>query len=521
MKRGEEMNVRTNFKKVDANRKIRGIQVSLQILMVIIVGMLALLICPGYTFAASSGTCGAGLTWTLSDKGELVISGNGNLSDGSWDKMSVRQVSIPAGVTSIEEGLFIGCDNLTSINVSSSNNQYASVNGVLLSKDTTVLIEFPPGKSGKYTIPGTVKTISIGSFASCMKVTSVTMPDSVTTLGSFAFNCCEGLTNVVISKNVKVIPSECFSNCSALTQVTIPEGVQKIKEFAFWGCRNLTKVTLPKSIDKSGISDDAFENCSLDKDSQDAVNEKVKAALTAEWELKVGESQDYELSPILKGALVETAFYAEASNQSVVDIVSLTRTGNFVTTNDVTYYFTLGIKAIGPGKTIVTVYTDKTKKKVVSKITFTITGKTQETAESLKTVISGNGIYKLSGSTAVLSKPRNKTITKLSIPATVSANGKMYKVLSVSANACKGLKKLKTVTIGKNIKKIGKNAFRDCKKLKSITIKTSNLTSSKVGANAFKGIYSKATIKVPKKKLSAYKKLLKKKGIGKKVKITK
>jgi len=77
------------------------------------------------------------------------------------------------------------------------------------------------------------------------------------------------------------------------------------------------------------------------------------------------------------------------------------------------------------------------------------------------------------------------------------------------------------VTIGKNIKKISKNAFRDCKKLKSITIKTSKLTSSKVGANAFKGIYSKATIKVPKKKLSAYKNFLKKKGIGKKVKIVK
>ena len=193
---------------------------------------------------------------------------------------------------------------------------------------------------------------------------------------------------MVISKNVKVIPSECFSNCSALTQVTIPEGVEKIKEFAFWGCRNLTKVTLPKRLDESGISDDAFENCPLDKDSQEAVNEKVKAALTAEWELKVGESQEYD--------------------------------------------FTLGIKAIGPGKTIVTVYTDKTKTKVVSKITFTITGKTQETtlesdSKAVKTVISGNGIYKLSDSAAVLSKPKNKNITKLSIPATVSANGKNIK----------------------------------------------------------------------------------------------
>ena len=66
---------------------------------------------------------------------------------------------------------------------------------------------------------------------------------------------------------------------------------------------------------------------------------------------------------------------------------------------------------------------------------------------------------------------------------------------------------------------IGKKAFYNCKKLKKIVVKTSTL--KKVGANAFKGINAKATIRVPKKKLAAYKKLLKEKGIGKKVKITK
>lgn len=55
----------------------------------------------------------------------------------------------------------------------------------------------------------------------------------------------------------------------------------------------------------------------------------------------------------------------------------------------------------------------------------------------------------------------------------------------------------------------------------TITIKTTKLTSSKVGRKAFKGIYSKATIKVPKSKVSAYKKLLKAKGCGSKVTISK
>lgn len=77
------------------------------------------------------------------------------------------------------------------------------------------------------------------------------------------------------------------------------------------------------------------------------------------------------------------------------------------------------------------------------------------------------------------------------------------------------------ITILAKVTEIGKQAFYGCKKLKKITIKTKSLTSKKVGSKAFKGIYSKATVKVPKSKLKAYKKLLKAKGIGAKAKIIK
>ena len=77
------------------------------------------------------------------------------------------------------------------------------------------------------------------------------------------------------------------------------------------------------------------------------------------------------------------------------------------------------------------------------------------------------------------------------------------------------------ITIGSKVSKIGKQAFYGCSKLKSITIRSAKLTSSKVGSNAFKKIHSKAVIKVPKKKLKAYRTLLKKKGAGKKVTVRK
>lgn len=114
---------------------------------------------------------------------------------------------------------------------------------------------------------------------------------------------------------------------------------------------------------------------------------------------------------------------------------------------------------------------------------------------------------------------KSKKLGSASIGSTVTINGVKCKVTSIAANAFKNCKKMTKVTIGKNIKKIGKNVFYKCSKLKKIVIKTENLTS--VGKNALKGINSKATIKVPKAKYSAYKKLLKSKGQKKTVKIKK
>ncbi len=122
----------------------------------------------------------------------------------------------------------------------------------------------------------------------------------------------------------------------------------------------------------------------------------------------------------------------------------------------------------------------------------------------------------------------NKKLTKVKI-------GK--NVLQIGNNAFSGCSKLKQITMGSNVKiignnafykcvtlskiiipvkviKIGKKAFYGCKKLKLITIKTSKLSNTRVGNNAFKGIYPKAKVKVPKKKLKSYKALLKKKGAG-------
>ncbi len=111
-------------------------------------------------------------------------------------------------------------------------------------------------------------------------------------------------------------------------------------------------------------------------------------------------------------------------------------------------------------------------------------------------------------------KPRKKTVKEVTIPSAVTIDGIKYKVTAIANNAFKNCTKLKKVTIGKNVSKIGKKAFYKCKKLKTIVIKTKKLSAKKVGGKAFKGINKKATIKVPKTKYKSYKKWLKKKGVG-------
>ncbi len=107
------------------------------------------------------------------------------------------------------------------------------------------------------------------------------------------------------------------------------------------------------------------------------------------------------------------------------------------------------------------------------------------------------------------------------IPASVRIYGSKYKVTAIAKNALKGNKKLKKLSIGSNVKQIGKNAFKGCSQLKNIVIKSNKLKANKTGNKAFKGINKKAIIKVPKGKVKQYKKLLKSKGAGKKIKVKK
>lgn len=141
-----------------------------------------------------------------------------------------------------------------------------------------------------------------------------------------------------------------------------------------------------------------------------------------------------------------------------------------------------------------------------------------------KVYTAGNLKYKVTKSaykngTVSVYAPTKKTLTSVSVPATVKIGGYTFNVTAIGDKAFNGCTKLKKVTIGSKVITIGKQAFNGCKALTSITISSKVLKT--VGSSALKGISAKAVIKVPAAKLSAYQKLLKGKGQKSSVKITK
>ena len=113
---------------------------------------------------------------------------------------------------------------------------------------------------------------------------------------------------------------------------------------------------------------------------------------------------------------------------------------------------------------------------------------------------------------------KNQTRT-IVIPKQVTIKGVTYRVTSIAANACKGNKKITSLTIGSNVKSIGKNAFRGCKNLRKIVIQSKKLTTKSVGKNAFLGTSKASAVQVPKNLTKKYRKLLKKKGLPETAKV--
>lgn len=111
---------------------------------------------------------------------------------------ALKEISFPKHLTELsvknegttEIDTFIGCNNLSAINVAEGNAQYSSIDGVLCTAEETgkTILYYPLGRRGSYTIPVGVTGVGAGAFTDRALLTEVVIPNYVTSIGSNAFS---------------------------------------------------------------------------------------------------------------------------------------------------------------------------------------------------------------------------------------------------------------------------------------------------------------------------------------------
>jgi hypothetical protein len=180
-----------------------------------------------WAFAYCSGLTSVTIGSGINDIGERTFLGCSGLT----------QVNIPSSITYIGYGAFTGCSGLTSINVDTASTYFTSEDGVLFSKYMGMLLMYPEGKQGGYTIPSSVTRVDSWTFAYCSALTSVSIPSGVTDIGEYAFTHCSGLTSITnLRTEPQTIDDDMFYGVdkSACTLYVPKASVKKYREAEGW-----------------------------------------------------------------------------------------------------------------------------------------------------------------------------------------------------------------------------------------------------------------------------------------------
>lgn len=156
-------------------------------------------------------------------------------------------ISIPNTVTKIWNNVFYGCAGLTSLTIP---NSVTSIGAGAFEGCTSL-------KS--MTIPNSVTSLGDSAFVDCQKMTSVEIPSSINTIGNKFFYNCKSLTSFTIPESITSIGSHAFGNCSSMKTIIVPDNVTNVEDYAFENCIRLESVRFGKKIAKMNVN--IFYNC--------------------------------------------------------------------------------------------------------------------------------------------------------------------------------------------------------------------------------------------------------------------
>lgn len=477
----------------------------------------------------------------------FTFAGCGNLKEVSFSEgiksigkrafyfcTGLENVVLPEGVESIETAAFYNCSSMIEIKLPTSMTDIASAAFSSCAGLESIMI------------PNGVTSIEEQVFAGCRNLERIVLPNTLTSIEKEAFTQCNSLSEIILPESITSIGNGAFAYCSSIENITIPDGVTSLGETVFRECNALEFVTIPKSV--TTIDGTIFYKIEHDV-------------------MIVGESGSYAQTfanlikvpfKLLDGTIIQpTCTITYDANGGVLTgeatrtFTKRTSIGKHpVATRDGYilkgwYLYKTGGTKIPENMLIMSDFTvyavwekvaSDTADKDDSDENSVNNGSQNNTTESSNSDTNDNpnsqnqveinkvytvGAYKYQVlndlEVAFVGLKSNKT-KKVTIDKTVTIEGKSFQVTTIAGKALRK-KNITSLVIGANVKKIGAKAFENCKKLKTITIKSTQIKS--IGKNACKGIPKKARVKVPKKKLSSYKKMLKNAGLNKKVKISK
>ena len=328
--------------------------------------------------------------------------------------------TLTAPVTAISDKAFDGCSSLTSVMIPNSVTTIGKEAFYGCSSMTNAVI----GNS--------VTSIDSIAFADCTSLTSIEIPNSVTSIGAQAFAGCTALSSATIGLCVTTIGNGAFKNCATLTSITLPNSVTSIGSLAFSDCTGLTSVTLGRSVVTMGK--DAFQN--------DPAIEIINC---------------YAISPPTWED--RSMFTTEVYNQAPVH-VPVDRENEYK--YDANWRQFLHIKG------------DISE---VMAYDFVVDGIYYKIVDNEACVTFRNYAYDLHDMYTVSDYRGDVTI-----PATVTYQGKAYPVTSIGEQAFRACGGMTSVTLPNTITSIGHHAFYYCHGLTSIEIPNS---VKSIGYNAF------------------------------------
>ena len=171
---------------------------------------------------------------------------------------SIPEISIPKNVKFIDEAVFCGCASLKSFSVDPENDSFSAVDGMLCDKDGKVILAFPGGRIGDYSVAEGFVEIAPAAFNECL-ISSVTLPEGIVKIGDAAFSNSYSLESIWLPNSLMEIESNMFTWCDKLSSIHFPENLETIKERAFLRCGSISSVMLPASV--KTIEDRVFANC--------------------------------------------------------------------------------------------------------------------------------------------------------------------------------------------------------------------------------------------------------------------